>query len=79
MKHYQPLKTKKDSQKMKKNISYQTIVYQALFLLQKGIIKKDKILSRHEKNIQRKIVAGLTKFVKAGLKISKIINNFRNH
>lgn len=78
MKHYQPLKTKKDSQKMKKNISYQTIVYQALFLLQKGIIKKDKI-SRHEKNIQRKIVAGLTKFVKAGLKISKIINNFRNH
>lgn len=25
MKHYQPLKTKKDSQKMKKNISYQTI------------------------------------------------------
>lgn len=56
---------------MKKNISYQTIqMYTKLI---------NKILSTHEKNIQRKIVAGLTKFVKAGLKISKIINNFRNH
>lgn len=80
MKHYQPLKTKKDSKNEEEYlISNYSNVYQALFLLQKGIIKKDKILSRHEKNIQRKIVAGLTKFVKAGLKISKIINNFRNH
>lgn len=36
MKHYQPLKTKKDSQKMKKNISYQTIqMYTKLYFSSK--------------------------------------------